>query len=294
MLRFPSAHALAAKPIFRHSEDVGRPHEADDSYRDQPGRIWVELNGAADSLCFYGREDPQSARNPLMLLEGDAISKNRDTGQPEFGEQYLKSSPLKMQLDAQRLSIAMGRTVVNLARPGTNGSTGDHRERRRPREIALVKAALDQLRDEFKWSQVDLVGQSGGGTLVALLMARCDYIGNAVISSGNLAVWQRIRERGEQLDVTGFSDSVDPIDEVAGVAQHPPRTIIMLTDPLDQRVSASSQRFYASALKDAFKAVNLPDPLDHREITADEDEHHRLRMAALLAAAALPVPCRSN
>jgi hypothetical protein len=37
MLRFPSAHTLAAKPIFRHSEDVGRPHEADDSYRDQRG-----------------------------------------------------------------------------------------------------------------------------------------------------------------------------------------------------------------------------------------------------------------
>jgi SAM-dependent methyltransferase len=114
------------------------------------------------------------------------------------------------------------------------------------------------------------------------------------VTSGNVAVWERIRERGEQLDVTGFSDSVDPIDDVAGVAQHPPRTIIMLTDPLDQRVSASSQRLYASALKDAFETANVRDPLDHREITADDDEHHRLWMAALLAVAALPLPSASN
>jgi hypothetical protein len=65
----------------------------------------------------------------------------------------------------------------------------------------------------------------------------------------------------------------------------------MLTDPLDNRVLAASQKFYAEALRKALLDAGFPeDRLDHREITADDPEHHRLRLPALLAASAAAVP----
>src|SRR5207253_3863229 len=132
--------------------DVINGSHPKESYRDQPGRLWVTVEGTPDSLCFYGREEKRSNRNPLILLEGDVISSG-----DRVSERYTRLSRYQMQLEAERFSIAMGRTFVNLARPGTYGSTGIHKHRRRAREVALIIDALDQRRDAFQWYRVDLV-----------------------------------------------------------------------------------------------------------------------------------------
>jgi hypothetical protein len=89
--------------------------------------------------------------------------------------------------------------------------------------------ALTRLKAHFGWRRLNLVGQSGGGHLVAALIARRADIGCAVISSGNTAVAQRNRENGWTADVTRHTDFIDPIDHVAEVARHPPEQIIVLT-----------------------------------------------------------------
>ena len=104
-------------------------------------------------------------------------------------------------------------------------------------------------------------------------------IGCAVIASGNVAVRQRNSEQQRVTDVTGFSDFVDPIDLAPDVAKHPPRKIIVLTDPQDRIVSEACQSAYVAALVAAGVAV------DHRRLPATDPTHHVLRDAALLAAA---------
>jgi hypothetical protein len=54
----------------------------------------------------------------------------------------------------------------------------------------------------------------------------------------------------------------------------------MLTDPLDAVVTASSQRTYLAALRDAGVKV------EQRYVAARDASHHLLRMPAILAALA--------
>ncbi|MFM0045519.1 MULTISPECIES: hypothetical protein [Paraburkholderia] len=276
MIEFPTLDALSREAEFSADamlHGVSPPYVRDNI----PGHVWVEAAGRAECLRFYGAA---TGVPPVIFLEGD-IFRRRDDGEPHWtvGEGYDEIAPWQMQAEAEQYAIAIGRTFVNLARPGTYGSSGNHHERRREREVALVDCALDRLKNAFGWQSINLAGLSGGGHLVAALMARRGDIDCAVIASGNVAVRMRNQERGMHVDVTGYSDFVDPIDLVLDVARHPPNKVIMLTDPRDQIVSAVVQTAYVRALHYAGVAV------EHRFLPATDAQHHILRQAAILAAA---------
>ena len=279
MIRFPNAAAFADRPCFDASEMLqgSRPQP---ERADEPGRIDVVVDGIPDTLCFYGRVAGPEDDPPLIYLEGD--SSRRDAGTWTVFEGYARQSPSLVQRWAEQVAVAMNRTFVVLARPGVYGSSGNHQERRRPREVALVDAALSALTAAFGLRSLDLGGFSGGGHLVASLMAKRSDIGCAVIASGNVAVRQRNAELGLDADITGFADFVDPIALVAEVARHPPQHVVVLTDPEDRIVSAACQTAYVAALRGAGVAV------DHRLLPALEPSGHALNDAVLLAAAACP------
>ena len=143
-----------------------------------------------------------------------------------------------------------------------------------------MDAALTALMNAFGWRRCALVGFSGGGHLVAALLARRSDVGCAVIASGNVSVRQRNRENGREHDITGATDLIDPIDLVTDVARHPPDMLIVLTDPEDKVVSAACQIAYVDALRQAEVAV------EQRFVKALEPTRHVLKDAALLTAVA--------
>jgi dienelactone hydrolase len=212
----------------------------------------------------------------VIFLRGDAVVKS-ETG-VAANESYVATTAYDVQALAEQLSASFNRPYIHLARPGILGSSGRHLDRRRPREAALVDAALSRLKAHFGWHRLNLVGQSGGGHLVAALIARRDDIGCAVITSGNTAVAQRNRENDWTADITGHTDFLDPIDHVAEVARHPPEKIIVLTDLQDKRVSASVQTAYVEALRRVGVAV------DHRFMPATGALRHDLQLPGILAA----------
>ena len=276
VIAFPTVATWRGEPAFSAEEvlDGLAPNLA---ARDKPGRLWLELDGAADCLRFYGHAVEGEA-SPLVYLEGDAS--RRDRGAWVLFDGYTRQTPAGLQSWAQQVAVAAGRTFVVLARPGVYGSSGNHQHRRREREVALVDAALTALARRFAWQRIDLAGLSGGGHLVACLLARRSDIGRAVIASGNVAVRRRNLEMGRVADVTGFSDFVDPIDLAAEVARHPPHRLVVLSDPEDSVVSAACQRAYVEAL--AAQGVRI----EHRLVPALDAAHHVLRDAALLASVA--------
>jgi dienelactone hydrolase len=246
----------------------------------QPGRIWVDVGGRPDSIRVYAALCPDKEQAPLIYLEGDAMGRsNKATGPISVGAWYTRLSPFSVQVEAEQLTTAFGRPFLNLARPGVFGSSGDHRERRREREVALIDAALDRLKDKFGWTHLHLVGQSGGGHLVAALIARRSDIGCAVIASGNVAVRRRNLMRGMPADATGYNDFVDPIELVSDVARHPPTQTIVLTDPNDAVVPAALQTAYVQELRNAGVRV------EQRMVQALDPNNHILRYPAILAAA---------
>ena len=214
MIAFPTLAGLSSEP-FSGAEAVNGV-VADPSHGDGPGRVRVEVDGRHDVLAFYGAAPEGSRADPVIFLRGDAIEL-RD-GVLAANEFYRATSPRDVQALCEQFAALFGRPYLHLARPGILGSSGHHRDRRRPREVALVDAALTRLKERFGWTALNIVGQSGGGHLVAALIARRSDIDCAVIASGNTAVAQRNREYGWTADITGHADFLDPIDHVADVA----------------------------------------------------------------------------
>jgi pimeloyl-ACP methyl ester carboxylesterase len=278
-----AASALAAEPNFS-AADVLNGAVAAPSDCGGPGKVWVEVDGRGDCLRFYGTIPDGSSSRPIIFLEGDGVQQNgkSDVGQTlwDVPPYYTQLSPSIMQAEAEQYAAATRRPFINLARPGIYGSSGNHMERRRKREVDLVNAALDRLKERFGWDLISLAGLSGGGHLVGALLARRADVDCAVIASGNVAVRRRLQERGLAADVTGFTDFIDPVDDVGEVARHPPRSVIMLTDPMDVVVTASSQRVYLAALREAGVKV------EQRHVAARDASHHLLRIPAILAALA--------
>jgi dienelactone hydrolase len=243
------------------------------------GFLRVQVDGRPEDVRFYGREGRPNVA-PLIYLSSDCLQKV--DGVLSVFSSYGEQSPLTMQNWEEQVSVSLDRTFLALARPGIFGSSGDHRERRRPREVAIVNAALDALKAAFGWAVIDLAGLSGGGHLVAALIADRSDVGCAVIASGNVSVRQRNAAMKWETDITGFSDFVDPIDLVERVAKSPPRRLIVLTDRDDSIVPAASQSAYVAALRKAGVGV------DHRFVRVLEPTRHVLHEAAVLTAAANP------
>ena len=250
-------------------------------------QILVSVEGRDDCLRFYRAEAGTEKRSPLVFLEGDVVHLTSPYGEPPLWSVaafYQKLTPNLMQGEVNFYAASAGRTLINLARPGIFGSTGRHLERRRPREVALVDAALDALKARFGWKSFDLAGFSGGGHLVGALLARRDDIGCAIIASGNVAVRQRGTALGLTTDVTGYADFIDPIDYASEIARRQPKRVIMLTDPMDRIVEARFQTAFGAALTDA--GVNV----EQRMIAAADTDRHNLRHAAIIAGLA----CRTD
>ena len=276
MITYPSLAALAGEPHPFSEHDVLNGLEASDTATDGPGRVRVVVDGTADVLRFYGGAPEGCSKEPVIFLRGDVLRQRDDV--LEVLPTYKRLGPYEQLLWAHETAVAFGRPFLHLARPGICGSSGDHRDRRCEREVALVNHALDKLKEAFGWSRINLVGQSGGGHLVGVLLSRRRDIDCAVITSGNVAVRLRNELAGRDRDITGHSDFVDPIDHVALIARHPPRKLIVLTDRRDQVVRCEVQCAYVDALRGAGVVI------DHRFMEALDDNHHNLWFAGVVAA----------
>jgi len=279
MISFTPSMNLRSEPAFL-AEDVVRGVLPDPRWAYEAGRIWVEVDNRPEAMRVFGALAGVEEAVPLVFLEGDAVSRgNHVRNDIVVGDWYTRLTPFSVQAEAEQIAAAFRRPFINLARPGVFGSSGSHGERRREREVKLIDAALARLMDAFGWLRFDIAGQSGGGHLVAALIARRSDIRCAVIASGNVAVRQRNEARGMNTDATGYADFVDPIDLVSEVAQHPPSKIIVLTDPADSVVAAEHQFSYVERLLETGVAV------EQRTVPAFDPNHHILRYPAMFAAA---------
>ena len=243
MTAFPPLAELSSEPFS--GDEVVHGIVADPAHGDGPGRVRVEVDGHIDVPAFYGAAPEGSCDDPVIFLRGDAVEL-RD-GVLAANEFYRATSPHDVQALCEQYSA--------------------------------VDAALTRLKRHFGWRSINLVGQSGGGHLVAALIARRDDVDCAVIASGNTAVARRNCENGWATDITGHADFLDPIDHVADVARHPPNTLIVPTDPAGcAGLGLGADRLCRAALRAAGVTV------DHRFLPAAGKLRHDLQAAGVLAA----------
>ena len=221
--------------------------------------VWVVVDGQGDCLRYFHQGIPEPAPLVHVYFHGDTIWQWKD-GRVRIPDGYAAAAT--PQGIAERVATgvaASGPTpYIRFSRPGTFGSSGDHKRRRLAREGALISAALDVLKARYGIETFAISGQSGGGHVVASLLAQRTDIGCAVATSGVLAVRKRSLLNGwGRRDITGFLDYYDPVKHVDDIAVTPGLKIFIMGDPQDTNTPFPSQKLYYDTLVAAGKPAWL-------------------------------------
>jgi len=214
-----------------------------------PNAVWVEGPSYHECIRYFPSKDFDSGAvnstvsRAIVFMEGDVLSTKG------AGAGYSKWSP-RREIEMAQLEQKRGGTpYLTLARPGTDGSSGNQNRRRTQYETLVMNAALDKIKARYGIKEFGLVGQSGGGGLVAALIAERQDVLCAVSSSGVTAVRYRAIEAGRSNDYTGtsLSDVWDPIDQLPRVHRMPGFRMFVTSDASDTDVDFGSQDHYVQA-----------------------------------------------
>ncbi|MCW8060416.1 alpha/beta hydrolase [Agrobacterium tumefaciens] len=259
---------------------------------DIPYAVWANTDSGGECIRYYPAGlDPKA--NPLVLLyiPGDVILRTT-RGVRLVGKSYKQKTPNELfELMSEWASDA-GAPTMYLGRPGIFGSSGDHERRRQLYEIDLMNCALDLIKERHRIQQFILVGQSGGGQIVAALLNRRTDIASAVMTAGLLSVHDTVRRWRRTRPVPGgavypVEALYDPLQEVERIRRNPAPQIFVISDPRDSVISLSSQLRYLQKLNSEGFETN------HIFAHAEGPKHHNLgahgrKAAALLATGADP------
>lgn len=290
-LELPSAAPVAPKELaVPRAGERFEPYEALHGSFSSPahcngdsGGFWIEVDRKGDCLRTYA-QGLSAADNPTVLVyfSGDVLLKTKE-GVRFVGAGYERQSPERIERDMARWSERAGIPAIFVARPGLFGSSGDHNQRREPREVMLMERALDAIKRRHRVSTFILVGQSGGGHIAASLLNRRRDVSAVVLSSALLSVREVTDHWNKRRTVQSDGAALyDPIDHLAGIRRDPRPLILVLSDPQDRIVPYPSQLTYVRRLQAAgFEP-------QHILLSAADKSHHALarhgrRAAELIA-----------
>lgn len=275
----PSPSLLAAPTHFSRTDLIfGTPADSV-TCAALPYAVWVTSTGSPECIRYYYSEAGGHGDRALVFLNGDFTYRGHD-GLAAVDPAYGRIGPADLRRVAETRSRDYGGPMIYLARPGTLGSSGQELSvRHSPREVALVMAAMDEIKRRHGIATFDLVGHSGGGLLVGAMVAERHDIGCAVTSSGVLAARAWSREK-LAADPGAVSYLYDPLDHVSAIRPGPDFRYILLTDPADTTVSAASTKLYLDALQ------KTGVPFTHIDLAAADEAHHDLALHGFRAAIA--------
>ncbi len=223
---------------------------------------YVHLAASGSCLRYFGPADLRLAPTLIVYMTGD-----RDAMLNRPWNEIPNNTRRALSARYTELSRRAGVPLVMLARPGTYGSSGNHRLRRRLRdEFTPINESLDVLKRRYGVQRFVLWGHSGGATAAAamLTMGRTD-IGCAVMSSSTFAYLERWQKRrDEDAGVSPRPNEValarkmyDPLDHVKNVVRDEKRIVYVLGDPRDKVTPFYFQARFAEALRSAGHRIVL-------------------------------------
>lgn len=246
---------------------------------DRPGYLWVQPVEGPACIRYFASDDIEGARMAIVQFSGD-----RDGVMDQAPERIPGNTEALRRLDAQRSRDRAGVPWVFVARPGTYGSSGDHRKRRQLVEFHALDAALDALMQRHRLQRLVIVGHSGGATAgAALLTLGRTRVACAVLTSGAYGLLERARLLGRskdgRTDTTGSTQFYDPLDHVGGIVRDPARRIVLIGNRDDTNTPFALQQRFADAVAKAGHRIEI------RTHAAEPPEFHDLKdRVALLTA----------
>ncbi|OWY27441.1 hypothetical protein CEJ42_20380 [Herbaspirillum robiniae] len=252
---------------FSDSEALSGAGSTADQCARTSDAVWVTGATFQECIRYFPSKDLRTGpvRSAIVFMAGDVLSAKG------ISPTYQAGTPRKRIERADQEQRRGGTPYLILGRPGTDGSSGNQNLRRTQYETLVVNAALDKIKEKYGIEEYGLIGQSGGGGLVAALIAERKDVLCAVSSSGVTAVKYRITAAGRSSDYTGKStaDIWDPIEQLGRVHPKADFRMFVTSDKDDSDVSFSSQEHYVQA------AQQIGLPITQLIVRATGPVHHQ-------------------
>ncbi|MET3393901.1 dienelactone hydrolase [Variovorax sp. 1140] len=262
----PRVFAAGADEVLYWNQPADRAH-----CPDRVGFLWVQAAEGPSCIRYFASDDIDGARIAIVQFSGD-----RDGVMDQAPTRIPGNTEELRTLDAQRSRDRAGVPWIFMARPGTYGSSGDHRKRRQLVEFHALDAALDALMQRHRLQRIVIIGHSGGATAgAALLTMGRTRIACAVLTSGAYGLLERARMLGRsrdgRTDTTGSAEFYDPLDHVGGIARDPARRIVLIGSREDRNTPFVLQQRFADAVAKAGHRIEL------RTHAAEPPDFHDLK-----------------
>lgn len=217
------------------------------------GAVWAQPAGVQGECLRYWHAglDGDARRRPLFFFSGDLLVGNA------VWKGYAGTTTAAVQRTVDNVAKRHGVPYVFIGRPGTYGSSGEHKQRRRVAEARLISAALDAIKQRHGIEELTVAGLSGGGHVVASLLGYRQDIVCAVPTSAVASPRLRMKMRGWTIDATGYNDSYEPIDHLNAERLHPSLRVFVLGDPQDANTPWAMQTTLADRLRSLGGAVEV-------------------------------------
>lgn len=209
--------------------------------------VWARAPGGQAECIRYWAAGISAAKpvpRVLVYIPPDQMAFD----QPDVT--YSSRNPKLMQSLVNGMQSYVDVPLILLSRPGTFGSSGEHKQRRREPEPRLVSAALDQIKKRYGIDELVLVGLSGGGHIVASLLGWRSDIVCAVPASSVSSPRLRWEGMGRTSDLTGYTDSYEPVDHLKRDVFNRNLRVFVLGDPKDSNVLWATQTPLAERLNE--------------------------------------------
>ncbi|MES2956514.1 MAG: hypothetical protein V4711_13740 [Pseudomonadota bacterium] len=238
--------------------------------------VWAQPEGANGECLRYWHAGLREGMNPraLFFFSGDLLV--QDT---VVDITYAATTPARMQAVIDTVPQRFGVPYVFIGRPGTFGSSGAHKERRRAPEARLVSAAIDEIKKRHEIQEISIAGLSGGGHVVASLLGYRSDVVCAVPTSAVSSPAMRMKLRGWTVDATGYSDSYEPMEHLNKTLMNPELRVFVVGDPADTNVPWAVQ----TALADRLRTLGVK--VEVLQAEAVGPERHVIVSSALLIGA---------
>jgi hypothetical protein len=228
-----------------------------------PQAVWINALGRNLCMRFYLSTAGGQGSQPVVFLQGD-LGFNID---PKTGAWSVPPGLKDTNTDdlvkyADQMSKKQKTTAIYLARMGRDGSSGWHKQRHTLLEVQATNIALEAIKQRYKFEGYHVYGHSGGGLLVAGLLALRSDVGCAVPADGILAPNPMPKAVDPALQY------FDAAAHVATIAKNRSAKILVITDPQDKVVKPQNQTPFVDKLRKAGGQA------DQFLVEATDDEHH--------------------
>ncbi len=242
-----------------------------------PQAVWISTHGKSFCVRYYLSTAGGDGRRPVVMLQGDQLGRFDSRSrrfEPAPDAKLADTNTDDLMKFADRISQITKAPAIYLARIGLDGSGGHHGIRHSFLELYATYAALETIKLRHRFEGYNLIGQSGGATLVGGLLALRNDIACAVPGSGRLALLNMPRNPDP------LAAAFDPSRMAPTIARNRNARILVVTDPQDEVVPAQHQSGFVSALRQAGGTA------EQFFVEATDPKRHGVSIYATYAAAA--------